>query len=369
MESDSKYWSEMYISDGSNKLNKNLSNFIISKKLPSKYDDKKKIILSYHIKESEYEEISEFYRKYNKMATGNITLLPVSELKRYLSFDNTCVVMRSENNKLMGVIISLEFPIKNSENDHSEIIKHGCTTFMNIHPAVRGHGMCMGLIRGLIAKGFENKIYCDYHTVHFKIGDNSISLNCYYRPLNLQRSVELGFLFPDCYNSNTKKRTRLRYRTKLPINHTYIKVTSDNIDSSLEYYLLSIEGKKLSFYPDKKLWEKWVEGFPTYLIYKNEIIVGIASINTIFCVITYTGMEGRIVTPVICNGDMKSVLPVLIHITDSLKYDVLYFNEYGDVTTKSLESINCVKNTHNMWFSLYNNQIKFDISHLSVPLL
>lgn len=361
-----KYWSEMYIADG----NSNHSDFIISKKAPVKYDDSKKVVLTYQIDPSEYEEISEFYRQYNKMATGNTTLLPVPELRRYLSFDNTCVVMRSESgNKLMGVIISIELPIRNIENNRTEIITHGCTTFLNVHPIIRGHGMGMILIRGLIWKGFEKKIYCDYHTVHFQIGDNSVELDCYYRPINLKRCVELGFLFPDCYNQNAVTRVRLRYRTKLPPNHRYEKIINNNLNEALEYYRESIKDKKFAFYPDNDLWKKWVVGFPTYLIYKNNKIEGIVSLNVVHCVITGTGKEGKIVTPVICNGNMGSVLPVLVHISEVLKYDVLYFHQYGDVGAKDLESINCVKNTHTTWFSLYNNQITLDVSDLSVPLL
>lgn len=362
----SKYWSEMYIADGTS----DKSSFIISKDPPVKYDDSKKVKLYYEIQDNDYDDISEFYRKYNKMSTGNTTLLPVSELKRYLLFDNTCVVMRSEvGNKLVGAIISLELPIRNSNGETSEIITHGCTTFLNIHPAIRGFGMGMILIRGLIWKGFEKQIFCDYHTVHFKIGDNSIPLNCYYRPINLTRSASLGFLYPDCYNTKAATRVRLRYRTTLPDHHSYVKITKSNIKSSLQYYYSTVENKKLAFYPDTDLWSKWIEAFPTYLVYNGDDIEGIVSLNTIYCVIAATGLEGRIATPVICNGNMRSVLPVLVHISDTLKYDLLYFHQYGDVTSKYLESINCVKNPHTMWFSLYNNQINFNVSDLSVPLL
>ena len=363
---DSKYWSEMYISNS--EVQKS-DGFIVSTDPPTKYDGNKKITLSYDIDESEYDEICSFYEKYNRMSTGNTTLLPISELTRYMSYDNISVVMRSQNNnKLMGVIISIVLPIKNTNERGSELITHGCTTFLNVHPAVRGHGMCMALIRGLIERGYEKGIYCDYHTVHFKIGDNSIPLNCYYRPINLKRSIELGFLYPDCNDIRKNTLNRLRYSTNLPTGCSYVRV-DDNITSSLEYYRESVKDKKFAFYPDESLWKQWIEGFPTYIIYHNNVEVGIVSLNTLYCVISSTGNEGRIATSVICNGKMKLVLPTLIHITNQSGYDVFYFHQYGDVTANDLESIHCIKTDHTMWFSLYNNKIKIEPSDLSVPLL
>lgn len=365
----SKYWSEMYIDRSEDKRG---SNFIISTDPPVKYEDNKKIILSYKIDPCEYDEVCEFYRKYNKMATGNTTLMPRSILEKYLSFDNISILMRSENNnKLMGVIISILVPVRNSKNQNNttELITHGCTTFLIVHPAIRNHGICMGLIRGLINEGYKKNIYCDYHTVHFKIGDNSISLNCYYRPINLQRSVELGFFYPDCHNIKMNTANRIKYNTKLPKSSSYVKVNQNNIDESLDYYYRTTEDKKFAFYPDKSLWNKWIEGFDTYLISYNEIIIGIVSLNTVHCIITSTNKEGRIAMPMICNGNMNNVLPVLIHIASINNYDVLYFQQYGNLTVNNLNEINCIKTDHTMWFSLYNNKINIESSDISVPLL
>ena len=125
----------------------------------------------------------------------------------------------------------------------------------------------------------------------------------------------------------------------------------------------------MAFCPDISLWTRWIKGFDTYVIYNNNIKVGIISLNIIHCIIATTGNEGRIATPIICNGDMKSVIPVLVNIVDIKEYDVLYFHQYGDVKTKHLESINCIKTDHTMWFSLYNNKIKIKPSDISVPFL
>lgn len=356
-------WSEMFISTP----DVNQDGFIISYDEPVKYEGNKKIILEYSI--SDLDEICDFYRAYNTMSTGNITLLPRSELELYLSYDNVTVLMRSEKGKLMGMIISIILPIFCSNNHEKKIINHGCTTFLVVHPSIRGHGICMALIRGLIQKGYEKGLYCDYHTISFKLGDNSIPIKSYYRPIDLNKSIELGFLFPDCNNIRLKTKNRLLYNNKLKNGYSYIKVNEDNLEKSLQYYQESVKDKKFAFWPDETLWKKWVEGFPTYLIYYNDIISGIVSINTIYCIISATNKEGRVASPVICNGYMDIILNVLPNIVSQEGFDVLYFHAYGDSDHLVLEKHHYVKTDHSVWFSLYNNCIKLDSKDISVPFL
>jgi hypothetical protein len=345
------------------------SNFIISKDSPVKYNEGKKIVLHRGIKQEEYGEVSAFYQKYNRMCTGNTTLVPESELKRYLALDNSSVLMRSPNGKLMGTIISLVLPIKNKSETAEEVILHGCTTFLAVHPAVRGHGLCMGLIRELINYGYEDGIYCDYHMVAFKIGNNSIPINSWFRPIKLSRSDELGFMYPGSNDPRSKTKNRLKYRCKLPLNHRIEMVESDNLSLSLTYYKDKVKNYKFVFWPDIEIWEKWVKSFPTYLIYNGENVVGITTVNTVYCVIETTGETGKILFPIICEGDMKSVMPCLCYIGLDLDYDLLYFYEHGSITPDALNKINAVKTSTKLWFSLYNNCIKIKPSDLHSPML
>ena len=359
----------MFIVNSTNNTNEN--DLIISYEPPVKYDTDKKIKISYEI--TDLDEICNFYREHNKMSTGNITLLPRSELELYLSYDHIAVLMRSMNDKLMGIVISILLPIKNrTKFDHDnknlsdlgqKIITHGCTTFLVVHSSIRGHGMCMALIRGLINRGYEKGLYCDYHTVPFKLGENSISLQSYYRPINLSRSLELGFLYPDCYDIRMKTKNKILFNTKLPKNYSYEPADV----KSLEYYMEIIKNKKFVFYPDETMWLKWISDFPTYLIYYNNVLSGIVSINTIYCIISSTGKEGKVATPVLCNGNIDIILKVLPNIVQD--YDVLYFHVYGDVTETSLESNHYIKTEHLSWFSLYNNRILLSKEEISVPLL
>jgi len=384
----SKYWSEMNIiknkdDNHNNNLDHDHNNdgddFIISKEPPIKYNNANtKINLIRGIKESEYSEVANFYQKYNRMVTGNTTLLPVDELKRYLSLKNISLLMRAANGMLIGTIISILLPVKNSnirgrpyEVPKTDIITHGCTTFLAVHPSLRKMGLCMALIRGLIEIAYEEGIYCDYHAVAFELGANSVPLYSWYRPINIERSKELGFLYTGWNDPRASTKIRLKYSNVIPKDYTYTIVNKDNnnINSSLQYYLSLVTDKLFSFWPDEDLWSQWIESFPTYIICKDNKYVGIVSLNTVYCSFEKSQEIGKLLFPIICEGEMDKVMKVLCGIAKDLKHDVLYLHQHGAVNEKALESINSIKTTTKLWFSLYNNRIDLKSDDIHVPLL
>lgn len=354
----SKYWSEMFISNENN----NESSYIISTEPPIKYDGNN-IIISHNIKESEYDEVVQFCRDHNKMSTGNTTLLSRSSLEKYLSFDNISIIIRSQNGKLIGVILSIIFPIKvgNTNKNGDEIIKHGCTTFLNVHSSVRNHGLCMALIRELTMEGYKRQIYCDYHTIPFQLGTNSIKLYSYYRPINLKRCTEIGFVYPDCYDMRKNTANRIKYSNKLIPGFEFKKAN----ENSLEFYLETIENKKFAYYPDKEQWNHFIKCFLTYEIFNNGKKVGIVSINTISCLINTIKQEAKVAMPIIISGNISTILKTLPYILKD-NYDVLYLY---DIFGLALKELNYIKTDNEIWFSLYNNRINLNASDLSVPFL
>lgn len=339
-----------------------MTSSFISYKKPAENNYNKKIRFCYSIEN--YDEISNFYEQYNTMSTGNLTLLPKSQLETYLSYDNVVVLMRNEvNNKLIGMVLSILLPIKNCENENEEIITHGCTTFLILHPCIRNLGICKILTQELIIKGYEKSFYCDYHTTSFNLG-NGIPIECWYRPIDLERSIELGFLYSDCFDIRKKTKNKIIYTTKLPKDYSYIKVTET--DKSLEFYRNTTKNKKFVFWPDEELWNKWINNFPTYLIYCKNDPIGIVSINTINCIMT-TKKKGKIAHPIICNGNINEILKVLPNIVKD--YDVLYFHAYGDTNVSILNTNNYIKTDHKVCFSLHNNKIMLKSSDISVPFL
>jgi hypothetical protein len=378
----SKWWKDMPISKTNNNHNNNDINinnnnykndFIISRDIPIKYNDNKNIKIKIGLNPDEYSEVCDFIKENNKMSSGNTTLLNPDELENLMTLDNIIITIRSQGkNKLIGTIISINLPITNKEDNNNEIVIHGCTTYLNVHKMLQGHGLCMSLIRSLTQEGYKNGIYCSYHTVPFKLGDNSIPIKSWYRPINLKRSIELGFLFPGYNTDRNIRRNRLKYRTDLPKGCKYIKIDNTNasdINISYNLYYDLVKDKRFYFSPDKALWEKWVSIYPTYMIYHNNDMVGIVTIYTIHCIIEKTKEEDKIAIPIICLGNMDIVLPTLIHIVKTLEYPVLYFYQTGDVKQNNMNDINGIKSDGITWFSLYNNRIQLKPDEISVPFL
>ena len=385
----SKYWKDMFISDNISDANSTNDNetkdsYIISKDKPVLYQENKNITIDY-IKPEEYQEVSKFVCEYNKMSTGNITLFTVNDIHRYLKLPNTSLVMKSTSGKIMGTIFSLELPIKvgqnngnnkdnnqdnGNKNNKDQIIIHGCTTFLNVHNIVRGYGLCMALIRDLIFRGYKKQIFCDYHMVSMKIGDNAFKINSWYRPINLKSCVKIGFLYPDWDNPSIKnRRLAMRYNTKLLPNISFILIDHNNLSISLEYYLSQVGNKKFVFYPDKDLWNMWISSFPTYLIYYNNELAGLLSTNNLSCYIEVTKQHGKLLFPTLCVGDVEKVLSVLLYLASQNNYDAVYMYQSGYITSTHLENIKAIKTDNDVWFSLYNNRVSLTPGDLMVPLL
>ena len=363
----SKYWSDMFLYR-SDRSNISTATHIISKETPIGPDNPN-IMTQIGINPSEYEEVSSFLNKYNRLSGGNTTLLPPSELSRYLSFDNISILLRSKKGDLIGTILSLKIPIRIKSNGIEETITHLAASFLCVHPSLRGMGICMSLIRSGIIEAHKEQIYSGYCMVSFEMGKNSINLRSWYRPINLIRARDMGFVFWGSEMENSRK-IRLRYNTKLLPNIRYDRVDQNNSVIGLEYYRIKIANKKFAFYPDTFMWEKWIEAFPTYMIYKGDTPVGIVSTNTAYCIIEATGVKGKILFPNICLGNMELVLNCIHHIADVTDHDLVYFNEYGDIKENLLESNKYTQvEKSDVWFSLYNNSVEIEPTDIFCPLL
>lgn len=389
----SKYWSDMFICtennisnndhennndhdiDGMDDMDNDIdgTNYIISYDEPVGFDHSKmKIVFTNTINRTELNDVSNFYREHNKMVTGNTTLFPPEELSKFLNFENISFLMKSSKNKLIGTIVSLVFPIKVGPNINN-VITHGCTTCLAVHKSLRSMGLCMGLIRTLIKRGYESKIYCDYHIVSFKLGSNSVPINSWYRPINLSRCKQLGFKFIGFEEKKKSVKSRLMYRCDEPKNYSMEQISSDknNVQESLKYHLDQVCQYKFSFWPDIELWLKWVDNYPTYVIRNKENnIECIFSISTIHCCIENMQEDAILCFPLICEGNVKIGLKFMCNVAKKYNYDLLYFHQAGSFTENNLESINSIKTTSTLWFSLYNNSIQLTSpTDIHTPLL
>ena len=335
---------------------------IISRDRPPDYDRSKKVELCRGIFEEEYDEVVSFLKTENKMSSGIFTLLSKEEIKRLVSLGVYVVLMRNMNSHLFGTIFSLPLPIRSN----NELITHGCTSFLNVSSKVRGFGMCSILIRELALYGFENGIFCSYQLSTFKLHDNAVKINTWYRPITLMRSLLLGFTFPGFNDLSNFHKTREKFACKSVKGVTCKLVKEGGCEAALSFYLKLVEGKKFAFYPDLDLFKKWVKAYPTYWV-KD---LGIFSIGTINCKMS-TGAEGMLTSPLLFScveGGGEKVLKSLLSIASDRDFDVFYCNQVGDLTEQVLQSVHCIKNVVPTYFSLYNNSIKLSDKDIYTPL-
>lgn len=363
----SKYWKDMYISTGEEEEG------IISTSPPIGYEDsKKKITLHRGISKEGYDEFCDFIKNQNKMSSGNYTLLPKGELDRYVKFNAKVITMRGgSKNSLIGTLISIPFPIKCDVSD--EPIMHGSTSFLNVHRALRGNGMAMALIRELIQWGFEDQIYCDYHMTDNKIGEQAFQISSWYRPINLPKSIGLGFMIPEFNKPHLFAKNRMKYNTKSMSGYKTVRVLKKNQEKALNFYQKIGKDKRFIFWPDVALFSRWIQHFPTFLVRKKEDkeIVGIFSITSLFCRMGEE-VEGKLCLPLLFNckgGFNTAVMRGLIHVAQEREFDTLYVYQTGDINRECLESVNAIETLDKSWFSLYNNAMSLGPEDISIPLI
>ncbi len=356
----SKYFSQ---SDG--------DGFIINTELPE-FPLHKDIEMNSGLNPSEYGEFCDYLEKNNKILHGDdISLLPPAWLAELLKIPNRIVVMRSkQHGKIIGTVMSFIIPVRVKENNHTEIISHGCTTGLNVIGPLRKLGMGLALQLKIASECVKQGTFCSYHMIPRKIGNNSVKLQPWSRPVNLQKIADAGFTFPGLGKLKPKTMKKL-YNVDIPSNYSYQKVTNSNMHEALDLYFKFLdENAKFAFWPDADLWRIWIDVFPTYIIMVDGNPTGLVSACPNYSRIEHSNKDIKFLSPVVCVGDMDSVIPVFHHICEKLDYDcVYYFSLQGCIKEDVLKKYNCQENNSKDWFVLYNNRVSLELSDIHVPLL
>jgi hypothetical protein len=227
----------------------------------------------------------------------------------------------------------------------------------------------MSLIREITKIGYNNKIYCGYFIGTRKIGNNTIDLDKWYRPLNLNNLNTAGFTLPKSKNAKNDKtdiRSQLKYKTPWNSQYQIVRVTSENLDESLQYYQKEIEKKKFSYYPDTNQWNTWTSSFKTYLVTKDNKIHGLFSLGPIEVAIPETKIILSFATLLLYTGN-SIVFQAAVYQASLEEYDLLYGYIYGDITQEVVEHHHGFL-MGSICFSLYNNNSILSKEDLSVPI-
>jgi hypothetical protein len=333
------------------------------------------------------DEIIGYLSQENQMFSGNYTLLKNEDIDKFTKLDMIGVLMRGgQKNTLLGTIFSIPFPIKchfknknENKNENTEILVHGCTSFLNVHSKLRGHGMAKLLIGKLLQVGYERNIYCGYQITSFAASPTSIKINMWYRPLNMLRSLELGFVFPHFNEIGHFHENRIKYACRKPKGFNINQITQSTILKAYNFYVNiqnneSITNKRFIYWPNEEEFIKWTKIFETtYLVTnkENKDIVGLFTYKPFYCRMSDTHIEARLCLPllVVCKGHYNSItLQSLIYMASQQCYDVLYCYQLGDLNRDCLTENSCISTTNPSWFTLYNNYMKLQPEEISVPL-
>lgn len=236
------HWANMFISS-ENKGNesKKHTEGIILKDIPSE------VILpsGYQIKNlSEItKEHTGFIVRENKTGTGNIGLLDAT-----LSTASQGYIFElSKDQKINGFILSIPHRIKLLSFNSNKIfqdIEAGVTTSLCVSEDHRKRALAMALIKSVIMRGYENKIYTAYHYIKENKTGSAVKLNTWYRILNPVKAHELG------YTVTVPKQNKVKNPMKQAIlRYTTFKTPSDweiNPTTYLDLSFLDNTSKRLS---------------------------------------------------------------------------------------------------------------------------
>lgn len=172
-----------------------------------------------------------FVLSHSASISGNSHIL---DSKLYNHNINIKIVNSENPNDLYGFILSLPHTIRLKKSDTEyEIINTGVTTDLCVHSDYRSKNLAAHLILGVIQYGFANNIYTGYHYIKECKSESALKISNYYRPLNLQASLEAGFEIPS-------------FRIKDYILRNFNSEDSENTDTTSKE-------SKLSYTPEQLL--------------------------------------------------------------------------------------------------------------------
>jgi len=330
-------------------------------------------------------KLSDFYKKNNKLKTGNITLVEPEDILKYINLNGELVMLceKRKRKRIMGSVISLHIPVRiNTEIETQDIIeksnkyKHilpnnpdgknfifGCTTFLNNHRNYRKRGLGMVMIQKSLEIAYKEGILSAYFLNTVKRCTNAIPVRNWYFPLNLSKCDQYGIGY---YNSY-----RGYYKVKVPVDCGIIKIDKSNLSESLNEYLDLIKNKKFYMIPDINYWSKWTKLFSTYMVKKNNKIIGIFTLNGFNNLITEKNCilkYGQIMIYISRSDNnldvMKSLLSKAVE-----TYDIMHLQQAGNVTPYILQKILAIDTKQCDYINFYNSTINLTSDEVYVPLV
>ncbi len=365
----SKYWNNMEIFK---KYKKNDNTLFLSQKRPAFFVKRDYTVLTsskYLYSDTELLKLSNFYSKKYKVGSSNIQQISLTDLKRFLNLYMEILTI-SRDKELTGSIISIYTPITiQTELDKTTIqtserfnkvkteksIMFACASYLILDEKNRGKGLGMALIQESLQKLYDHGGLGAYFINSVSRCDNSIPLNVWYYPLNLEKLDECKYDYPRDYKSHFLK--------NMSGDFNVIKVVQENSKFAYEFYFNWMSKKIFYFSPNYEYWQKWIISFPTYIVYSEENIIGLYSFDS--CNIRYPINQQNILTGklLFCLGDvLKAVLSTAKNL-----FDILELYETGDLNERYLKSVFAQK-AYKKHINFFNTRIALKSSDFFAPL-
>jgi len=330
----SKYWNKLY------------KNNITSFEFFHRKDYMIKRSSSHDFTEAEINEISEFYSKKYRVNKSNITQnVTVSDFKRYFNLQIELIAIYSLiSEELIGSIISFLVPINSSA-----IFPY--TSFLVVDDKYRGKGFGMALIQESLKLLHDTGDIGAYFVNNIPRGKNSLKLFTWFYPFNFAKIRSSGFLYPNGYENYFQ----INYEDRIE------KATKNN--NGYDFYCSYMKNKKFYFSPSIIYWQKWIENFQTFLVYRNEKIIGLFSIDSNVLYGKSYLNQGNLL---LCIGEQPETINAAITIARK-DFDLLIMHELGDVTFDLLKSI-FAQGLYTNYINFYNTNIELVTRDFYMPI-
>lgn len=170
-----------------------------------------------------FEQISTFICEHNLMRGGNITRMSPKGVENFMQSGFHRADILSNNGLILGVIFTKSTHVKyisyisDISQSPSEIVEFdtGCTTFMVVHKSFRGMGMAMALIKQAIKIGIPHNVKSGYHLIDREIGVNCLELNMWFRPIDVQRTLDTNHPIPTPKNLILNRKDKLKWLNEI----------------------------------------------------------------------------------------------------------------------------------------------------------
>ena len=273
-------------------------------------------------------------------------------------------------NEIIGSIISIFLPIHINTNLEKNIIQTSdrinkitndaiffpCASFLIVDDKYRGKGYGMSLIQESLLVNHEIGGLAAFFINNVSRCDNSIPLYTWYYPLNFHKLDACNFVYP----KNYKHCFQITYDKEIK------KVDGNNIELTYKFYMNYLKNKTFYFSPSLEYWKKWITCFPTYLIFKENQIIGLFSYNSILLKFPscrdYMN-QGILLT---CIGKQPDVLNASISQARSM-FDNLNIFEIGDINMSLLKSV-FAQGSSKGYINFYNTRLKIKAEDFYTPI-